>query len=508
MHAQLSWDLSRLFSQGKSFQILDKKRFEQDVLPVYFGKKSKYSSFTRKLHRWYVKKTLMYTNIIVTAPLGDAKCFKNAELHHSACPPIERRVLYQYSLLLRRPHQRTLISCDNLVSFHRQFTRITRGPELGAYFHPLFQRSNPHLTLEMTCNAGRSNQQNETMNPEVLGMATPQMIRYGFASASSEPPTQMKTNGSEGSFQLQMSEPDFNFAGQASAAAASQQLPSQVISRELEALLQQSLQPRDTRAGSEALTAPLTPALRGVVSSSSSSSNSNISGMISDHHRIMLLQLELQNLQRQLDHERNPQQSMIPLSSLLSGTTSFPAMQNSTINGQSVTSPDTDTAATSRNGIPTMMGQDFNYASMVPTLMASTGGASANLVVPSQIFSDSRGNDLSMPHLSNSGQATTLTKNLDVNTVGDNSVFRWPPTGVVVPVSHTAQHNSHGDLFDDVHPIPIAEIAANQRFPPTSGSHNPQHLLQQPVQGQEEPSELFGDDRAYYSLSYRDDTYD
>lgn len=28
----------------------------------------------------------------------------------------------------------------------RNFTRVTRGPELGAYYHPLFQRDRPGTT--------------------------------------------------------------------------------------------------------------------------------------------------------------------------------------------------------------------------------------------------------------------------------------------------------------------------------------------------------------------------
>lgn len=42
---------------GKGFIIRDKKRFADEVLPNYF-KKSKFTSFTRKLNRWnYVRVT-------------------------------------------------------------------------------------------------------------------------------------------------------------------------------------------------------------------------------------------------------------------------------------------------------------------------------------------------------------------------------------------------------------------------------------------------------------------
>jgi hypothetical protein len=43
----LSW-----LQHGRGFVIYRKKAFEQRILPRYFNKHSKYSSFTRKLNRW------------------------------------------------------------------------------------------------------------------------------------------------------------------------------------------------------------------------------------------------------------------------------------------------------------------------------------------------------------------------------------------------------------------------------------------------------------------------
>jgi hypothetical protein len=37
---------------GNGFIILDKKRFTKELMPKFFGKKSKFTSFTRKLNRW------------------------------------------------------------------------------------------------------------------------------------------------------------------------------------------------------------------------------------------------------------------------------------------------------------------------------------------------------------------------------------------------------------------------------------------------------------------------
>jgi HSF-type DNA-binding len=47
-------DIMAWLPHGKGFMIRDKKRFASEVLPKYF-KKSKFTSFTRKLNRWYVQ---------------------------------------------------------------------------------------------------------------------------------------------------------------------------------------------------------------------------------------------------------------------------------------------------------------------------------------------------------------------------------------------------------------------------------------------------------------------
>jgi HSF-type DNA-binding len=39
---------------GKAFILIDKKKLASTILPEYFGKSSKFTSFTRKLNRWYV----------------------------------------------------------------------------------------------------------------------------------------------------------------------------------------------------------------------------------------------------------------------------------------------------------------------------------------------------------------------------------------------------------------------------------------------------------------------
>jgi hypothetical protein len=69
---------------GRGFMIYKKKLFEVKIMPKYFHKNSKYTSFTRKLNRW-------------------------------------------------------------------GFVRVTRGPEMGAYYHKFFKRGESRLCMQMSC---------------------------------------------------------------------------------------------------------------------------------------------------------------------------------------------------------------------------------------------------------------------------------------------------------------------------------------------------------------------
>ena len=39
---------------GRAFIVRNRKLFAEQVMPLHFSRKAKYSSFTRKLNRWYV----------------------------------------------------------------------------------------------------------------------------------------------------------------------------------------------------------------------------------------------------------------------------------------------------------------------------------------------------------------------------------------------------------------------------------------------------------------------
>lgn len=46
-HEAISW-----LPNGQAFVIRNRKFFVEKVMPRYFSRKAKYSSFTRKLNRW------------------------------------------------------------------------------------------------------------------------------------------------------------------------------------------------------------------------------------------------------------------------------------------------------------------------------------------------------------------------------------------------------------------------------------------------------------------------
>uniref|UniRef100_A0A7S1D3P4 HSF-type DNA-binding domain-containing protein n=1 Tax=Cyclophora tenuis TaxID=216820 RepID=A0A7S1D3P4_CYCTE len=82
-HDAIAW-----LPHGRAFIIVNRQKFANTVLPKYF-RKTKYTSFTRKLNRW-------------------------------------------------------------------NFTRVTRGPELGAYYHEFFQRGKEALCTQMYCKNERA----------------------------------------------------------------------------------------------------------------------------------------------------------------------------------------------------------------------------------------------------------------------------------------------------------------------------------------------------------------
>ena len=77
-------DVTKWLPGGKAFIVLNKRRFANEILPLYF-KQSQYSSFTRKLRRW-------------------------------------------------------------------KFTRVSRGPYMGTYYHKHFRANNMRLCETMSCN--------------------------------------------------------------------------------------------------------------------------------------------------------------------------------------------------------------------------------------------------------------------------------------------------------------------------------------------------------------------
>ncbi|GAX25494.1 hypothetical protein FisN_12Lh033 [Fistulifera solaris] len=53
------------------------------------------------------------------------------------------------------------------------FVRVTRGPETGAYYHPMFLKGNMKLCTQMTCISAKAPQQLQPMDPVALGLGSP-----------------------------------------------------------------------------------------------------------------------------------------------------------------------------------------------------------------------------------------------------------------------------------------------------------------------------------------------
>jgi hypothetical protein len=59
-------DIITWLPHGKGFIIVDKKRFAEETLPTAFKKaKAKFTSFTRKLNRWYGRSVVFIVHRIV-----------------------------------------------------------------------------------------------------------------------------------------------------------------------------------------------------------------------------------------------------------------------------------------------------------------------------------------------------------------------------------------------------------------------------------------------------------
>ena len=55
-----------------------------------------------------------------------------------------------------------------MISTQRGFRQATRGPDTGAFHHPLFRRDQPHLCLDMVCQRSR-NSSKQPKNKQMSG---------------------------------------------------------------------------------------------------------------------------------------------------------------------------------------------------------------------------------------------------------------------------------------------------------------------------------------------------
>lgn len=69
---------------GRSFIVRNRKLFAELVMPRYFSRKAKYSSFTRKLNRWYVIDTSNRLAGLISMDALLNFCFLTSQEFHSS----------------------------------------------------------------------------------------------------------------------------------------------------------------------------------------------------------------------------------------------------------------------------------------------------------------------------------------------------------------------------------------------------------------------------------------
>ena len=77
-------DIITWLPHGRGFVILQKKRFANEIMPKYFNKKSKFTSFTRKLNRWYV--SLLAYLLLVVYWKNATNCKRSSTRNSDDCP--------------------------------------------------------------------------------------------------------------------------------------------------------------------------------------------------------------------------------------------------------------------------------------------------------------------------------------------------------------------------------------------------------------------------------------
>lgn len=387
-------------------------------------------------------------------------------------------------------------------AYRRQFTRVTRGQELGAYYHPLFQRSNPQLSLEMACHQqGKTHQESEPMNPVVFGIATPAMIRHGFADIPDCPhDSKLNLLPPTGQVVTDINHVSTNEATTPSSSPPFARRPRPVITKEFEALLQQSRhQQLQSRMATPAVSASaqvistsssdsnisgghhehklalmIQQQLQGTATASNFSSsaqadtstsslNSIISGGSPEHHRIRMLQQQLEALQRQLmDRQQAHQQSNLPLS-FMPGIEQSNRAQNSTQIQHSIVA-ESSTRYTSgmaeRNRC-----HNLQHSSDMMERMEPIGGGHANAThmfgmsydVANLPASHGEAGDTALGQSHHLGTGGTPSANNSIFCAEGN--YTWPPD---IPFEVSAAHR---EVIGDLDPIPIATNNDYHEFP-------------------------------------------
>lgn len=115
------------------------------------------------------------------------------------------------------------LSLETYDTIYRGFRQATRGPDTGAFHHPLFQRNKPELCLEMVCQRSRdrrnlpakkrqiaaltkesldtfngANLQQQQQQTALL-MTTPQLLQHPTVSVSGDSQSSISTNSATSS---------------------------------------------------------------------------------------------------------------------------------------------------------------------------------------------------------------------------------------------------------------------------------------------------------------------
>jgi hypothetical protein len=327
------------------------------------------------------------------------------------------------------------------------------------------------------------------MNPAVLGIATPAMIKHGFADISGHAGatgSMATTIASDATTQRTTPAELVDGEGNSTVAdfAASRAAPAVNTSREFEALLEQSRLRRET-IGLAASAA--TSARTSGEDVSTSPSDSDISGGNSEQYGIRrMLQHQLQAMQAQLTEQQQNPQRYNSDASLQSGAQSFLTVQDCTQQQLMSSGAESSTRGASVMGCHSSHHSHDTMTTIMSPAAAGAAVAHSNALGLTQGLS--HGSDgpgpahqggqgtVPRPYYDSSEETETVANNPNF---GDAGAVAWPTRFLGGERSGADAVHRQGSLWGDLDPTPIAMHSAYQQFQ----QHHPPQTEQD--QGQE-----------------------